>query len=143
LSQTKPVQMLLLDDDPDEHFLFRADLEDAGVELDLVSFTHIDQAIAHLESRPAGPILVFSDLNLGAATAVDFTKLAFPLLQGGAIGVYSGTANPEAEAECRAAGASFYVVKPVTRDKLVTVIAALDGFQSVEVGDGGVRIALT
>jgi CheY-like chemotaxis protein len=140
MSQGQSVTMLLLDDDPDEHFLFRADLEDSGIELDLVTFTHLADAVAHLRTVPQGPILVFSDLSLGAVNAVDFIREAHPLLQGGAIGVYSGTENPEAETECRAEGASFYVVKPVSREKLTTVIDGLDAFCLQTDAGGATRI---
>ena len=55
---------------------------------------------------------------------------------GGAIGVFSGAKNPDTEAECRDAGASFYIVKPINLDRIREVVEDLPGMQFASSGDG-------
>ena len=61
---------------------------------------------------------------------------------GGAIGVYSGARNPEMEEKCRAAGATFYIVKPVSREKLVEALAKTGTMMLAETQDGRVSPAM-
>ena len=136
MSQTVPI--ILLDDDPDEHFLFRTDLEDAGFELDFEAFTHPDDAMAHLFRRAGGPVLVLTDMGLAGDDAVEFIRLAAALLHGGAIGAFSGARNPDTDALCREAGASFYMIKPISREKLEAVIADAPSIR-IEVSPEGRR----
>jgi len=131
LSEFETVSVILVDDDPDEHFLFRADLEDAGLRFGFQAFTRPEDALDHLASAPKQPVVVFTDLSLAGGDALDFIAAVQPLLGGGAVGVYSGARNPEMEAKCRKAGSSFYMVKPVSRD----------GFEAMIAGLGSVRLA--
>ena len=125
LSESQSVSVILVDDDPDEHFLFQADLEDAGVRFSFAAFTRPEDALVHLRDNGDGPAVVFTDLSLAGANALDFIASVQPLLGGGAVGVYSGARNPEMEAKCRDAGSSFYIVKPVTRENFSGMIAGL------------------
>lgn len=141
MSQTVPV--ILLDDDPDEHFLFRTDLEDEGYDLELECFTHPEDVMACLFRRAGGPVLVLTDLGLAGDDAVEFIGLAAKLLQGGAIGAYSGARNPDREAQCREAGASFYIVKPISHEKLDDAIAATESITIETLPDGRRRLVCT
>jgi CheY-like chemotaxis protein len=136
LSVNERVTVVLVDDDPDEHFLFKADLEDAGVRFEFEAFTRPEDALLWLRSAAGRPVLLLTDLSLGGHDAMAFIVAAQELLGGGAMGVYSGTRNPEVEAKCREAGASFYIVKPVTRKVLEDVIAGVAGFALTDDGDG-------
>ena len=123
MSEYQTVSVILVDDDPDEHFLFRADLEDAGLVFDFEAFTRPEDALSHLHPAPGQPVLIFTDLSLAGGDALDFIAAVQPLLAGGAVGVYSGARNPEMEAKCRTAGSSFYIVKPVTRPAFEATVA--------------------
>ena len=136
MSQTVPI--ILIDDDPDEHFLFRTDLEDAGFELEFESFIHPEDAMAYLAGRAGGPVIVLTDMGLAGDDAIEFIRGAAKMLHGGAIGAYSGARNPDTEVKCRHAGASFYIVKPITGEKLQAVIGLTDAI-SIEVAPDGSR----
>lgn len=141
MADDQTVPIILIDDDPDEHFLFQADLEDAGLDMTFEAFTIGDDALDYLKQRDsAGPVLVLTDLSIPGGDPVEFIRQALPRLNAGAIGVYSGAKNPDMEAECREAGASFYIVKPVTLDKLVDVVADLGGLSVSKTADGKTRI---
>ncbi|WP_300542266.1 response regulator [Maricaulis sp.] len=142
MSEGQRVFVILVDDDPDEHFLFRADLEDAGVRFEFEAFTRPEDALAHLKSGPGRPVLIFTDLSLAGSDAVEFIRDVQPFLGGGAVGVYSGARNPEKEAKCRDAGSSFYIVKPVTRDVFEKTVAGLGSMALVE-AEGELRLVST
>ncbi len=142
MSHVRPVPIILVDDDPDEHFLFKADLEDAGVDFEFHAFTRPEDAMEHLQSRDAGPVLVLCDLSLAGGDALAFIGDTQTVLGGGAIGVYSGARNPEMEEKCRAAGATFYIVKPVSRDKLVEALAKTGTIILAETQNGRVSPAM-
>ncbi|WP_417493886.1 response regulator [Maricaulis sp.] len=132
------VPFILLDDDPDEHFLFRTDLEDAGFDLDIHCFIRPDDALGHLSAHPGGPVVVLTDIGLSGADAIDFICQVVVSAPDAVIGVYSGAQNPDTEAACRAAGASFYIVKPISDAKLESVVAA-SGVLTVETLSDGRR----
>lgn len=137
MTEDRHVPIILVDDDPDEHFLFQADLGDAGLEMDFHAFTRGDAALDFLEGRgPAGPVLVLTDLSIPGGDAADFIRKAVPHLDGGSIGVFSGAKNPDVEAECRNAGSSFYIVKPIQLDKIEDIVADLPGMR-IQPGEAG------
>lgn len=135
-----PVDIVLVDDDPDEHLLFREDLKDAGVLFEFFAFTKADIALEHLKARSDKPVLVLTDLSLADDAALRLIEACQPHLNGGAVGVYSGTRNPDMEVRCRDLGALFYIVKPVTRDKLVGAVQDLDGITLLSDSDGSLSI---
>lgn len=137
MSEYQTVSVILVDDDPDEHFLFRADLEDAGLLFGFEGFTRPEDALAHLRAGPQQPVLVFTDLSLAGYNALEFIAAVQPMLFGGAVGVYSGARNPEMEARCRDAGSGFYMVKPVTRTAFEKTVAGLHAIRLVEDGGAG------
>ena len=142
MSDVRPVPVILVDDDPDEHFLFKADLEDAGVDFEFNGFTRPEDALEHLRARDSGPVFVLCDLSLAGGDALAFIGDTQTELGGGAIGVYSGARNPEMEEKCRAAGATFYIVKPVSREKLVEALAKTGTMMLAETQDGRVSPAM-
>lgn len=141
MSEWQSVCVVLVDDDPDEHFLFRADLEDAGVCLEFEAFTRAEDALTHLRSIIRKPVLIFTDLSLAGSDAIDFIRSVQPYLGGGAVGVYSGARNPEMEQKCRQAGSGFYMVKPVTRTAFEKIVTGIGTMRLVDEG-GGLRLVL-
>jgi len=138
VSQSVPI--ILIDDDPDEHFLFRTDLEDAGFDLDFESFIHPEEALAHLFRRAGGPVLVLTDMGLAGDDPLEFIEMAGKVLHGGAIGAFSGARNPDKEAKCREAGASFYIVKPISGEKLEAAIVDTTALAIETLADGRRRL---
>ncbi len=141
MSDRQSVTIVLVDDDPDEHFLFRADLEDAGIHFEFQAFTRPEDALDWLRGAQGMPVMILSDLSLAGHDAVDFIAKTQPLISEGAVGVYSGTRNPDVEAKCREAGASFYIVKPVTRPVFEDTVAGLALFE-LEDRDGKLHLVL-
>ncbi|MBO6796972.1 response regulator [Maricaulis sp.] len=137
------VDIVLVDDDPDEHLLFHEDLKDAGVLFEFSAFTKADLALEHLQERSNNPVLLLTDLSLADDAALRLIEACQPYLNGGAVGVYSGTRNPEMELRCRDLGALFYIVKPVTRDKLVGAVEGLAGVSLKSDPDGKLSILVS
>ncbi len=107
------------------------------------AFTKADLALEHLQERGNTPVLLLTDLSLADDAALRLIEACQPYLHGGAVGVYSGTRNPDMEARCRDLGAVFYIVKPVTRDKLVSAVQDLTGVNLQSAPDGKLSILLS
>ena len=142
MTDVKAVPVILVDDDPDEHFLFKADLEDAGIDFAFEAFTRPEEALDHLRSLDGAPVLVLCDLSLAGGDALAFIRDTGPYLGAGTIGVYSGAKNPEMEEKCRTVGSTFYIVKPVSRPKLVEALARSGKVKLAETADGRVTPVL-
>lgn len=134
------ISIILVDDDPDEHLLFQEDLEDAGMVFDFFAFTRADEALVHLRERESYPVLLFTDLSLAGDSALQLISDSRKYLHGGAVGCYSGTHNPELDERCQARGASFYIVKPVSHDAVLEIIADLEAITTRQDVEG--RLAL-
>lgn len=137
---TRLLPVLLLDDDPDEHYLFKADLEDCGFDFEFAAFTRAADALSYLSENVHQPVLVLTDLGLGGEDALEFIASAVGALKGGAVGIYSGVHSPELDQKCKAAGASFYLVKPISAEKLEDVISTISGIAVHAVEDGRRRL---
>ncbi|MDG1416274.1 MAG: response regulator [Maricaulis sp.] len=122
MEQTPEVPIVLVDDDPDEHFLFECFLADAGFVVQMHPFIRVDAALAFLNSRAPTPVLVLTDLSLPGCDPIQFLEESAKLLHGGLCGVFSGTQDAVSEAEARAAGASFYLKKPISWEAFLSVI---------------------
>ena len=123
-----------------EHFLFQADLEDAGLIFDFQAFTRAEDALGHLQEQAYPAVLVLTDLGLAGCDAVDFIRQARAHVGMGGVGVYSGAKSADREEECRKAGASFYLVKPASLPKLVDAVEELEGLFTRKGEDGRLEL---
>jgi DNA-binding NtrC family response regulator len=140
MEQAMEVPIVLVDDDPDEHFLFECILSDAGLRFQMHAFIRVDAAMSFLESRNPSPVLVLTDLSLPGCDPIQFLKDSAMFLHGGLCGVLSGTEDARAEQEARAAGASFYLAKPISWDSLQAVVEPAPGLTLITDKEGKRRL---
>ena len=74
------VDIVLVDDDPDEHLLFHEDLKDARVLFEFSAFTKADLALEHLQERGNTPVLLLTDLSLADDAALRLIEACQPYL---------------------------------------------------------------
>ncbi|MCD6068960.1 MAG: response regulator receiver protein [Bacteroidetes bacterium] len=72
MSKTGPI--LLIDDDPDDHEIFRSALTDVGVPNEFVWFPKTTDAFHFLKTMGGQPFLIFCDVNLAIESGLDFKK---------------------------------------------------------------------
>ncbi len=119
-------RILVIDDANLMRLYYRGALEEAGYEVD--EALNGLEAIEKLLVRPADLLVV--DVNMPQMDGITFLKVlrrqdppvsSIPAL------VTSTEAGPQDFAAARAAGANFYLVKPVSRETLATYAAMLCG----------------
>ncbi len=105
---SKPLRILILEDNPDDAELMAQELQRAGFELDWERVESADEFRAHLDPPPD---LILSDFNmpqlnaLGALEILKEQDLDLPFV------VVSGTIGEEMAVRCLMAGAHDYVLK--------------------------------
>jgi len=119
-------RVMVVDDAALVRLYYRDTLEPAGF--------HVDEALNGLEALEkllAEPVsLLIVDVNMPQMDGFTFLEAVrrqeMPLASTPAL-ITSSEGGPQDFAAARAAGANFYLVKPVTREKLVEVTAMLCG----------------
>jgi len=117
------LNVLLVDDDSEESYLFNEALEHAHLKIVLSRATDGNDLINYLHSKPA-PDLVFMDLNmpykdgLEALTEIR-SNLKFKRLP---LIIYSTTKNEDSINACYEKGADMFVIKPSDFDELMQVV---------------------
>ena len=119
-------RVMVVDDAALVRLYYRDTLEHAGF--------HVDEALNGLEALEkllAEPVsLLIVDVNMPQMDGFTFLEAVrrqeMPLASTPAL-ITSSEGGPQDFAAARAAGANFYLVKPVTREKLLQVTAMLCG----------------
>lgn len=139
------IEILMVDDDPDEILVTRFLLERRSSDIRIEAYLEPDEAIAELERRAEagdpGPTLVTVDINMprhdGIAVASDLRPICARI--GSRVGVLTGSINPSDEAAAMAADAAFFSIKPFNADALSKIGERLALF---EVERDGRRLAI-
>lgn len=119
-------RILVVDDAALVRLYFREALERAGFEVD--EALNGLEALEKLLARPAD--LVFVDINMPQMDGLTFLRVLrrqdLPLASTPAL-IISTEGGPQDIAAAKAAGANFYIVKPVGQDRLAEYAAMLCG----------------
>jgi CheY-like chemotaxis protein len=142
----RPARVVVIDDNRDDLVLMRLALRRAGLALDFEAFRTGDAFLSAMAARgeagAAPPDLALVDLNLPMTRGADVIRRTRTAPWGRAmtLGVCSGSTDPADRAECAAAGAAFFVSKPVTGETIAAIARAAPAF---DLGpDGGGRLTL-
>jgi two-component system chemotaxis response regulator CheY len=126
--ESRKKRVLVIDDAALMRLYYRDALEDAGFEVD--EALNGLEALEKLLMTPVDLLIV--DINMPQMDGFTFLQRlrrhALPL--GGTPALVTSTeASPQDFEAARAAGANFYLVKPVTREQIVAHAAALTGMR--------------
>lgn len=126
MPETSRKRVLVVDDASLVRLYNRTALEGAGYDVD--EALNGQEALEILLAKPADVVVV--DINMPQMDGLTFLKTLrgrdLPLSATPAL-MISTEAKPQDFAAARAAGANFYLVKPVDRDTLVECVAMLCG----------------
>ncbi|MBI3667059.1 MAG: response regulator [Acidobacteria bacterium] len=140
-----PSVILLVEDDPGQADLIRANLEIANIQQEIVHVTDGCQALDFLQrtgpfcDRPPGSALVLLDLRLPRMDGLEFLRVLgsskgiprTPVL------VFAAEDHPKMIAECYGLGCSLYFSKPFLLEEFLDTVSRLAGLiQAVSVPDG-------
>ncbi len=116
--------ILLIDDDHDDHEIFKNALEKISTDINCVSLTSAKDALARLNGKELNPEIIFLDLNMPIMTGQEFLKeiknsgelKQIPVI------IFSTSSNPSTIAATRQLGASQFITKPDTLSQLVEIL---------------------
>jgi CheY-like chemotaxis protein len=66
--------IILLEDDNDDHEIFKTILDEIGIKNQLIWFTRADEAFHFLKTTSKQPFIIFSDVNLPGKNGIEFKK---------------------------------------------------------------------
>jgi CheY-like chemotaxis protein len=117
---------LLVDDDNDDHYIFRDALNTVDPMVILLSEKNGDTAIRKLDAlNPYLPDIVFLDLNMPRMGGMEFLRVIKkdPEYRNIPVYIYSTSSRDSDIEEAMAAGAADYFVKPGTIAELIEIIS--------------------
>ena len=119
--------ILLIDDDADDQFVFADALNTVNpaisIELALDGMEALEKLSARETTRPH---LIFVDLNMPRMNGKNFLReiKSLPDLNAIPVIIYSTSSNPADIAETKALGATDFITKPNSYDKLCNVLSS-------------------
>lgn len=118
------INVLFVDDDSDESYLFNEALEQAGLNIYLTRANNGNHLISLLVSGEATPDLVIMDLNMPYKDGVEaLTEIRnTPRFKDLPLVIYSTNKNEKSINTCYERGANLFVVKPNDFDGLLKVV---------------------
>lgn len=117
---------LLVDDDNDDHYIFRDALNKVDPTVILLNEKNGDTAIRKLDAlNPYLPDVIFLDLNMPRMGGIEFLKVIKrdPEYKNVPVYIYSTSSRESDITEAMEAGATDYFIKPGTIDELNRIIA--------------------
>ena len=128
---SRPITILLVDDDPDCRMLVRDIIAMASARADVREAPGGREALAYLRSsRPGGPNprpdLVYLDVEMPGMSGLDVLRAlrAEPALRDVPVVMLTGVDDPRARREALDAGAGGYVLKPSEPRRFLNIVTA-------------------
>ncbi len=108
-------QIVIVEDNPADVFLFCEALRDRGVRAAVDRYADGPDALRGLGAAAAAPDLIVLDLNLPSCSGLDILEWIrrTPLLNKVPVAVLTSSASPRDRDSCLDRGATRYVVKPM------------------------------
>jgi CheY-like chemotaxis protein len=124
--------IVFVDDDPDDHHIFSTTLQEVRSDIQLSSFHDCQQLLQFLNGPGQLPDIIFLDLNMPTFDGRDCLQLLkkeahllhIPVI------IYSTSQHKKDIDLCYAYGATKYVVKPTSFEKLKEILKSI--FSSFE-----------
>jgi len=128
-------RVVLIEDNPADVLLIREAIRDAGLALELITFSDVPEAIAGLEDHAAArPDAILVDLNLpkGEGMTVIQALKASARLADVPLAILTSSESPRDLEQAQRLGVTRYIHKPATLDEFLTrvggaVAELLDG----------------
>lgn len=123
------LNVLLVDDDSEESYLFNEALEHAHLDIRLSRANDGNDLMVYLLNQPA-PDLVFMDINMPYKDGVEaLTEIrSNPKFKDLPLIIYSTTKNEDSINACYEKGANLFVIKPNDFDEMVQVVKKICTF---------------
>lgn len=123
------LNVLLVDDDSEESYLFNEALEHAHLDIHLSRANDGNDLMAYLLNKPT-PDMVFMDINMPYKDGLEaLTEIrSIPKFKDLPLIIYSTTKNEDSINACYKKGANLFVIKPNDFDEMVQVVKKICTF---------------
>jgi CheY-like chemotaxis protein len=135
MTEARPIEILLVEDDPGDVLMAREALEEGKVANRLAVVNDGEEAMAYLRAEGANadrvrPDLVLLDLNLPRKNGLEVLEelRADPSLAAIPVIVLTSSGAQQDVEACYAGGANAFVVKPLELDAFMDLIGAIHRF---------------
>jgi len=130
ISMGHKLTLLQIDDNPDDRFFFKEAIALTGTPFEYREADSMESAVSYFQSHPEGhprPDLVILDYRLGRHTGLDFLYWLRSLRNETSVttAIMSGVPGGQNADQFYAAGANYFLTKPVSLERLKTVIRTL------------------
>ena len=134
MSSDRPARVAMIDDNPADVLLARLFLRREKLALEVTRHATGEAFLDAMENGQPQPDLALVDLNLPLMRGADLLRRARGALWARDVtfGVVSGSSDPADRAESLAAGAAFFLSKPITLASIEAICAAAPRFVLVE-----------
>jgi CheY-like chemotaxis protein len=123
---TKPMKVVLVDDDEDDRMFFSDALKEIEVDTELTEFENGKEFLSYLEQEDTdSPHLIFLDLNMPVMNGFECLKALRknPAFRDLAVAIYSTSSSERDIEETFVNGANIYINKPNRFDELKNTLA--------------------
>lgn len=140
MSETSPVTILLVEDDPGHASLIQRNLKRGGVLNDIVYASDGQQAMDFLqcegqfaERKPGGPLLLILDIKMPRIDGVEVLRFvkSNPATAKIPVIMLTTTDDPREIQRCYELGCNVYVTKPIAYDRFVEALQRVGLFLQV------------
>ena len=123
MRETTP-KILLVDDDPDDHFFMQTVIKEFSPVITMKSVYNGVQALEHLKQGFTADVIL-TDLNMPILSGLELLKelKKSPSLRNIPVFVISTSKNEKVESDCLNNGALKYYLKPISTEDLKHIIA--------------------
>lgn len=136
----KQLSFLLVDDDPDDTFLFEEVLHDVAPSVQLYTAANGQEALDKLKNGTPLPDLIFLDLNMPRMGGIEClaTLKADPALQNVPVIIYTTSSQSKDIEETIQKGAVCFITKPSNMRELSEILITITGALPHNL-EGGIR----
>lgn len=138
MTQTQPVNIIMIEDDEGHARLIEKNIRRAGISNEITHFTDGTSALEYIFHAPTGPVLngpalILLDLNLPDMSGTDIlTQIkADPALKRTPVVILTTTDDRLEIERCYDLGCNVYITKPVNYENFAAAIRQLGLFLSV------------
>ena len=128
MTDPRPLQILLVDDDQDDNFVHCRIIARSGLSAQVTECASVDEAIAYLRCAPVPPDIILLDVNMPRKSGWEFLEefgtLAPEATQGTSIFMLTSSSHAADRSRAnRFAVVRDYLLKPLTKEALERVQA--------------------
>lgn len=136
--QTKPVNILLVEDSEIERELFRLCLQESKITNKIYETSSVNGALHFLQNSDVGIDLIITDIRMDGHDGFELLERirSHELWRDIPVAVMSGHNDAESIGKAAGLGADGYIIKPITHASIIKLVKAINRlYWKIEIGE--------